>query len=375
MTSPLQIFAGVFMHAGTTIRSNAWAAIRSARVRVLMALAISVAALISPLASTSLAAQTSGFGVTPYAAPGSAGRSSFFIEAKPGESVSDRISVSNYSDKPIAFRFFSSDAYNTAVGSAFSLRMPDPETGVIPTPVGVGKWVTIPVEQLIVAPGARSDIPFTLTVPLDAEPGDHAGGIVALDPSTSPDGSGGMDIAVRQAVGVRIYVRVAGQLSPNLMVAGLTVSNSGAGFLAPITGPSKTLAKFSVANVGNMSLTPSMKVTVTDTFGREVASKAVADAVEVLPGQIAAFEVDLGDLSGIGPKYEVSVSAQAGEVGSQASTSFWVFPWLFFLLLVLGLVLLVLARMKRRRSGPSDSAPPAGTSSPSSPAMADSGSR
>ena len=56
-------------------------------------------------------------------------------------------------------------------------------------------------------------VPFTLTVPADATPGDHAGGLVASieTPGTDPDGSA---VTVDTRFGLPAYVQVAGPLTP-----------------------------------------------------------------------------------------------------------------------------------------------------------------
>lgn len=296
-----------------------------------------------------------GFTITPYSEgnlSGTSTRSAFVIDAKPGQTVTDRISVFNFTADPITFSLYPADAVLGKGTGTFSLQLPDPETGAMPVPTGVGKWITVPVDGLTAQPGTRSDIPITVSVPLDAEPGDHAGGIVALN-TKAREGTGNLKVDIKQAVGVRMYVRVAGPLNPELTVSNLHVSTGGQAWLAPVTGPPKTTARFTITNAGNVRLSPSVKVRVKDLFGRVVASEDVGRLQELLPGASVDATAKLGDLSGFGPRYTVEVTtASDGTTATTATSSvaFWVVPWLLLLVLMLAIAAFVVRWRRRRRS-------------------------
>ena len=70
---------------------------------------------------------------------------------------------------------YSTDALN-GDGGGFELLPGDQ------APTDVGSWVQVAQENLTVPPGMEITLPITITVPPDARPGDHVGGIVASSP-------------------------------------------------------------------------------------------------------------------------------------------------------------------------------------------------
>jgi uncharacterized membrane protein len=233
----------------------------------------------------------------------------------------------------------------------------------------VGSWIDVPVQSFTAEPGTRTDIPITITVPLDAQPGDHAGGVVALN-TQAKQGSGDLKVDIKQAVGARTYVRIAGPLNPELTVSDVEVSTGGPAWLAPITGPTDTSAGFTITNTGNVRMTPTVTVAVKDVVGREVSRVEVEDFQELLPGASLDATAALGDLSGFGPRYTVEVTTTTSDVSQSSATAFWVMPWLLVILLVVVVAaFVVLRRRNRPATGSSgDGGGPGGESDPSSPA-------
>jgi hypothetical protein len=137
------------------------------------------------------------------------------------------------------------------------------------------------------AAGEATIIPFLLTVPHDAEPGDHAGGIVASLSQTADTGEGRVRVDYR--VGVRIYLRVAGVLTPRLEMEDVRFDYRQA--LNPTAG--KGTLQFELHNRGNASLGAAQTVRVSGPFGLWSREIAAADATEILPGQSRRLETDL----------------------------------------------------------------------------------
>src|SRR6185503_7586052 len=118
-----------------------------------------------------------GWGVSPGSSAGEAERTNFTFEVFPGQVIEDTVSVTNFTDEPIDFRLWSGDGYNTEDG-AFAIY------GADVAPLDTGSWVTLPVETQTVNPNSRADVPFSITIPANASPGDHVGGIAALNTSS-----------------------------------------------------------------------------------------------------------------------------------------------------------------------------------------------
>jgi hypothetical protein len=154
-------------------------------------------------------------------------RDYFVYQLRPRQRFRDTIGVTNLTDRPLTFKMFAKDAFDTKDG-AFALQ-DDPER-----PVGVGSWIHLPLTQLTVKPNTRVDIPFQIIVPANATPGDHAGGIIgALLPDSLRKSSD--RVLVERRVAARVYVRVDGPLHPGISITKLSVHGCGCVVRSPFT--------------------------------------------------------------------------------------------------------------------------------------------
>lgn len=270
----------------------------------------------------------------------------FTLEGAPGTTLKDKVSVSNLSSAPMTFTLYGADAYNTPRDGGFAVR------GVDEKSTGLGSWVTLAKADLTIPARTRADIPFTVTIPEDASPGDHPGAIVALD--TQVDAApGNVAVGVRRAVGARIYLKVSGPTLPALSVEHVTVSHGQP--LLPGAGDSAATIRYTLVNRGNVSLTPRVRFTAKGLFGRTLLDrKARTLPLELLPGQ----SVQLTEQWSGAPQFDrVSVQLTAtsarGDLSETASATFLAMPWLVVgavLTLLGGLAAwLLLVRRRRRR--------------------------
>jgi hypothetical protein len=289
-----------------------------------------------------------GWAVQPAGPDGPGLRAAFTYNAQPGQTLRDSVSISNLSDEEITFAIYAKDAFNTAADGAFALQDDADE------PVDVGSWVTIEVDEYTVPAGRRVDVPFELTVPDDAAPGDHAGGILAADVDIVDEvEQDGVTLAVRQRVAARIYVRVAGPLEPALRISALEVKTT-----KPIIpfAQGKGTVTYTVENVGNTRIESATESKITGLFGRTVATPDSQDLPELLPGG----RVEITEYwEGIPPverlDADVVVASLDGELTEEATTSVFAWSWLALLVLVFLIAGLLAWRIrKRRRSGGDD---------------------
>ncbi len=344
--------------------------------RLLLALVATLAVLgtatAAPASAQDAPAVDSGFTITPYSEgnlEGVSSRSAIVLDASPGQTISDRVSVFNFTAEPITFMLYPADAQPAKGTGAFSLQLPDPETGAAPQPVDAGTWISVPVTSFTAEPGTRTDVPITIAVPLDAEPGDHAGGVVAVNTKVQ-EGEGDLKVDVKRAVGARVYVRVEGPLNPELTVSDVSVSTGGMAWLAPITGPGDATAAFTITNTGNVRMAPTVTVKVKDLFGRTVKTVEAEEFQELIPGASIEATANLGALSGFGPRYTLEVTTTSPEATQTSSAAFWVVPWLLILLIVVAVSAFVVVRRRNRPAAGSsgDGGGPGGERDPSSPA-------
>ncbi|MFE1880127.1 WxL protein peptidoglycan domain-containing protein [Streptomyces diastatochromogenes] len=293
------------------------------------------------------AADNGSWSVYPVASKVAA-RPYFYLSADPGQTLTDKVAVANKTGKPLTFRLYAADAYNTARDGGFAVRTLKERMR------GVGAWAR-PARSRVTVPGHKTvTVPFTLRVPRGAEPGDHPGAIVALDERVDP-GSGKLALGVQRAVGARVYLRVGGPTLTGISVEQVRLSHHQP--LVPGFGDSTATIGYTLRNTGNVTLDPKVELKARGLFGRTLLDRDLKGIPsELLPGQSVrltetwhgAPQLDRGD---------ITLTASAQDTRQSASASFFALPWLLVgLVFVAGVVtgvLLVRARRGRaRRSAP-----------------------
>ncbi|WP_327362725.1 MULTISPECIES: WxL protein peptidoglycan domain-containing protein [unclassified Streptomyces] len=326
----------------------------------LLALLLLVAGLLLP-AATATAADNGTWGVFPTPPAGAAmtDRAYFFHQGAAGTTVSDSVTILNSSDKELTFRVFATDAVNTPAGGAFALLPVEQK------PKDVGTWLALPPETattVTVPPKGRKDIPFTVKVPEDATPGDHVGGIVALN--TAVEGirqEGKVQVGVKRQVGSRLYFRVPGPVTPGLSVENVKVSRSAP--LLPWIKKARATVSYTLVNRGNVVVEPKVAVTAEGLLRRTVLDRPARELkLVLLPGQ----RIELTEPWADAPQSDwVTVRIAAGasaypDLTSASEAEFVAVPWpAFGALLVPAGAALTLLVLRRRRRSPAEQAEPA----------------
>ncbi|CAM5445331.1 hypothetical protein SAVIM338S_02701 [Streptomyces avidinii] len=313
-------------------------------------------------AATASAADNGTWGVFPTPPAGAAmtDRAYFFHQGEAGATVNDSATIVNSSDKEVTFRIFATDAVNTPVGGAFALLPVETK------PKDVGTWIVLPPETkgtVTVPPKGRKDIPFSVKVPADATPGDHVGGIVALN--TEVEGiqqEGKVQVGVKRQVGARLYFRVPGPLTPGLSVEDVKVSRTAP--LLPWVKDARAKISYALVNRGNVVVEPKVTVTAEGVFGRRVMDRPARELkLVLLPGQRIELTEDWADA----PQSDwVTVDITAGataypDLVSSSTADFVAVPWpaLGALLVLAGAAITVWALRRRRRTAAEQTEPAA----------------
>lgn len=278
------------------------------------------------------------FAVQPSGPDGPGNRDWFTYTLDPGAVFGDTVAISNLSDHPIRFFIYSTDAVSVADVGGFG-AMKDGEK-----PVDVGTWIRLAASEHTVQPGTRIDVPFSVTVPQDAEPGDHAGAILAVDadqggfdPNSSPDG---LSFSVKNRIGARVYVRVSGPTSPALRIDKLDVRRDGSS--ATIT--------WEALNSGNLRLSPTSQVRITGLFGRTVRTLPAEQMPELLPGANYVGASIVRGLPALEP-LTAHLVLTAPDARTERSDQFRSYPWLLMALVLL-IAMLGWGYRRRRKAAP-----------------------
>jgi hypothetical protein len=287
---------------------------------------------------------TNGISGSPADENGADGRSRFDYQVQPGQVIEDSYLVRNTGTTAQTMKLFGTDAYNTEDGSYGLL-----ETGT--APADSGSWISFGgtgVVDIPLEPGATQFVPFTVTVPADARPGDHAGGIVIS--TTSIDGQ----ILVDRRVATRVYVRVPGELQPALTISSIAAEYDGQ--INPLDGT--TTITFTVQNSGNVALGATMVAGVNTYLGIGAGQKTREELSEMLPGSTRTITLTVPGVPQLGylnPYVSLAptVDDNALDPGPlqtvNRDTVAFAMPWLLLALVVLGLAVWGFLRIRRAR--------------------------
>jgi len=177
----------------------------------------------------------------------------FDVTMRPGEKRAFEVSVGDAAAAPIAIRTYAADVY-TIINGGFGGRLRDEARS------GMTTWLDYPSATMELRAGEAVQRPFTVTVPLDAGPGEYIASLVLENEEPiHTDGTVSINQFVRQAVAV--VVTVPGERLPRLTI--------GAASHQVVAG--RSIASIAVANPGNVRLKPAVGFTLFDASGATIS--------------------------------------------------------------------------------------------------------
>ncbi|KQQ09758.1 WxL protein peptidoglycan domain-containing protein [Rathayibacter sp. Leaf296] len=310
---------------------------------LLAAASLSAAAAVLPLAPAS-AADGPAWSVGPTADASGTTRANFDYSVDPGAVVEDSISVRNDGATELVLDVYPADAFTTREGGIDVLTAGTASEDA-------GTWIALATSSVTLVPGQDAAVPFTVTVPADARPGDHPAGIVTSLRVEDPDSQ----VQIDRRLGTRLQLRVSGELVPSLELSDPVVAFSG------VWNPFATgfvTVDYSVGNTGNTRVTALADTSIAGPLGVAGVS-AQRQLPEVLPGSTIDVREEL---DGVGALLWLSgaVSLRPTSVGFGAATldpvtadfalaAVPVGTLLVVLVLATGVVAVVLLVRRRRR--------------------------
>jgi hypothetical protein len=299
--------------------------------------------------------------VQPADQHGPDGRRWIELTLDPGQVMTEHLAVRNLSDRTVVFSLQAADGYLTDKGR-FNM-LPSNQASV-----DGGTWIGMQ-EQVTVGAKETKVVPFTITVPRDATPGDHPAGVAAT--ITSTEGT----VAVESRVGFRVMTRVSGTVTAAITVSDVTATYQHS--WNPFSAGTIRL-RYTTTNDGNVAVTGTGRVTVAGLFGL-AQTDTPAEVEETFPGERREVDARIAGvwawgalrtsvevtpsvddaLSGAGANRgagaEATDLAAGGPAGAaihpaSATVTVWTLPWpQLVLAAIFGALVFALRTITRRR--------------------------
>lgn len=198
------------------------------------------------------------------------------LPVEPGGTVELAVELVNEGDRPVGLRTYKVNALAGANGG-FRAGAPDDP------PAGATAWVDYPTREVEVGAGARHPVPFTVTVPPDAPPGQYMAGLVVT--MADPDPIPGSTVLTQEiSYAISLGILVPGELEHAFTLGDPAVQ--------------RPLLTVPLTNTGTYLVRPEGTLTLRDASGAEVHASSIAmgsvyQGVEtivavLLPDQLAA---------------------------------------------------------------------------------------
>lgn len=242
------------------------------------------------------------------------------ISLKPGQTVTRYITVTNRVSDKRTFELVVEDIAGGDDGA--SIKLMGEERG----PYTLKDYISFPGTRLTLGLGERAQIPVTISIPPDAEPGGKYGSVlittVQNDANEDTDAAPIMQSPIIARIGTLFFITVPGDVK----TGGETKS------LSLIGAPwwyEKGPIPFGIAyeNTGSIHLNPYGELRIKNMFGEEVGYMQL-DPWFVLPQSLRTREVSW-DREFLLGRYTATVAINRGydDIIDERTVVFWVLPW------------------------------------------------
>jgi hypothetical protein len=245
--------------------------------------------------------------------------------------------------------------------SSFENFEPSGDTGspkFVGSGSGLATWLQAQ-SSVIVATGETVKVPYSITIPADAEPGGYFAAIFWGEQDPSAQAAG--EVAIGGKLGVLILLRVSGDIVEEAGISEFGISEA-----ANIQVGLPISFSYRFSNSGGDRVVPLGDISIKNMIGMKTASiPANQNEGSVLPNSARKFQAIWGEATGSTTRgfldsarsqlanfhfgfYKAELSVVYGATNQSASDSFWfvIMPWqlLIISLLLLGLCVLGLKK-------------------------------
>ncbi len=229
--------------------------------------------LISPFNNV-FAIEYGGIGGRPaYPQTGNERTQSIFIHTlEPGVTKKEGVKVINNTKQVKSIIVYTTDSTPSTDGAFACKQKSEPK-------IGISKWITISQEIVTLNPMSSQIVPFTISVPNDADTGEQNGCILIQESKEKMSGQSGATLSIR--TGLRVAITVPGEIVRNLELSKFLVTkNKNQITLSP-----------EVTNTGNVSIDTDLKVVTKNIFGKVLQEHG--GVYPVLRGQSSSWNFEV----------------------------------------------------------------------------------
>jgi hypothetical protein len=249
--------------------------------------------------------------------------------ANPGDVLDRSLKVTNESEEDKEYYIYKRDIRGVETGGVPLFA----EDGAEVTGFEMSEWVSFESDRIMVKAGESQNIPLKITIPGDATPGSHFGGIfVSVEPPRLRQTGAGVGYEIASIISIRINGDVMDTARIRAFSTNKLVYSS-----KDVTFISK------IENQGNIMIRPHGPLTITSSFGGKPEVILVNESLAgVFPGTTRDIET-AWNVEGLGfGKYEavvaLSYDGANGQKTIDATTVFWVFPMKIMLSVIGGFI-------------------------------------
>ena len=214
-------------------------------------LGVIVSGLIVIGSAVGVAAQSGGIGGRPANPDPDNPRSQsiFIYTLNKGEATSDQVRISNNTAKRQTIELLAVDGIITNTGAYTCKQNSEEKTGL-------GATIALARTEVTLEPNTNEKVDFTVTMPVNADVGEHNACIVFQSRQDEGEVQGNVRIRTRQAI--RVVATVPGDLKRSITITDFAV----------VRKDNKETFNASLQNTGNVSADVDTKVYLKDMFGR-----------------------------------------------------------------------------------------------------------
>lgn len=256
------------------------------------------------------------------------GPTRFLLDMEPGETRTVEVQVMNQEGETRMYVLETEDFAIDPEQNGAATFFPSHAAGPFPA----RGWLTPEVGSFELGHGERAFIRVRVSVPENAEPGDHYAAVVVAHEPSIPDEQSGF--AVQSRVASLFIVSVAGDIQQEGMLEKLTTRRF-INWMLPV------FLRLTVRNTGNVYMQPTGAIRIRNIFGITVDEIPLRGELVVYRDSVRSEDISWKPRFALG-RYtaETDLSAFSGTALASVSTSFWVFP-LLPVLIMLCLIFLV----------------------------------